>query len=129
MLKLSDLHAAYGQSRALHGVDLEVREGETVCLVGRNGAGKTSTMRAVVQDQIRVTSGGVSFNGCELTGMAPYQVVRTGIGYVDENRRVFASLTVLENLRVPLMPARAGMPPWSIERVFEDRKSTRRNSS
>src|SRR3546814_5840044 len=71
MLKLSDLHAAYGQSRALHGVDLEVREGETVCLVGRNGAGKTSTMRAVVQDQIRVTSGGVSFNGCELTGMAP----------------------------------------------------------
>src|SRR3546814_11944790 len=76
-------------------------------------------MRAVVQDQIRVTSGGVSFNGCELTGMAPYQVVRTGIGYVDENRRVFASLTVLENLRVPLMPARAGMPPWSIERVFD----------
>lgn len=119
MLKLVGVHAAYGQSQALHGVDLNVGAGEVVCLVGRNGAGKTSTMRAIVQDQIRVTEGVISFDGRSLPGMASYQVVRAGIGYVDENRRVFASLTVLENLRVPRMPAREGMRPWSIDRVFK----------
>ena len=101
MLELAGVEAAYGHARALHGIDLVVDEGEVVCIVGRNGAGKTSTLRSIVQDLITVTGGSVRFGGEELAGLAPHEVVRRGIGYVPEDRRVFASLTVAENLTVP----------------------------
>ena len=108
MLELARVEAAYGHARALHGIDLVVDEGEVVCIVGRNGAGKTSTLRSIVQDLITVTGGSVRFGGEDLVGLAPHEVVRRGIGYVPEDRRVFASLTVTENLTVPRSFAGAG---------------------
>ena len=130
MLELAGVEAAYGHARALHGIDLVVDEGEVVCIVGRNGAGKTSTLRSIVQDLITVTGGSVRFGGEELAGLAPHEVVRRGIGYVPEDRRVFASLTVAENLIVPRSFAggggagagaggRAGAGYWTPARVEE----------
>jgi branched-chain amino acid transport system ATP-binding protein len=115
MLSIERLHAAYGRSATLHGVDLAVAEGEVVCLVGRNGVGKTSTMRAIVQELISITQGAVRFDGESLAGLPSHEVIRRGIGYVPEDRRVFAGLTVAENLRVP--PAGRGPRRWTIERV------------
>ena len=119
MLVLERVQAAYGHSQALHGIDLEVNEGEVVCIVGRNGAGKTSTMRCVVQDLIRVTSGSVRFKGEEIAGLEPHAIVRRGVGYVPEDRRVFPSLTVTENLTVPRSLAPAGAGYWTVEKVSE----------
>ena len=125
MLELTGVEAAYGHARALHGIDLVVDEGEVVCIVGRNGAGKTSTLRSIVQDLITVTGGSVRFGGEELAGLAPHEVVRRGIGYVPEDRRVFASLTVAENLTVPRSfagggaGAGAGADYWTPARVEE----------
>ncbi len=117
MLVVEQVRAAYGQSQALHGIDLEVNEGEVVCMIGRNGAGKTSTMRCIVQDLIRVTSGSVRFKGDEIAGLAPHLVARKGIGYVPEDRRVFASLTVAENLIVPRSLAPGGCGYWTVDKV------------
>ena len=119
MLVLERVQAAYGHSQALHGIDLKVNEGEVVCIVGRNGAGKTSTMRCVVQDLIRVTSGSVRFKGEEIAGLEPHAIVRRGVGYVPEDRRVFPSLTVTENLTVPRSLAPAGADNWTVEKVSE----------
>ena len=118
MLEVKQVTAAYGYSQALHGIDLNINEGEVVCLVGRNGAGKTSTMRCIVQDLIAVTSGSVRFEGEEIGQMAPHEIVRRGITYVPEDRRVFASLTVAENLAVPRSFAK-GEQHWDIDSVCE----------
>ena len=118
MLALENVRAAYGHSEALHGVDLSVAEGEVVCLVGRNGVGKTSTMRAIVQEQIRVTQGDVRLDGRSLPGLPSHEVVHRGIGYVPEDRRVFASLTVEENLRVPLPSRAAKTRQWTLDSVY-----------
>lgn len=117
MLKIRALHAAYGSIQALHGVDLDVHEGEVVCLVGRNGVGKTSTMRSIVQEQIRITSGTVEFAGVSVDGVPSHEIIQRGIGYVPEDRRVFPNLTVAENLRV----VRTGMGNgvWTAEKVYE----------
>ncbi|WP_218152300.1 ATP-binding cassette domain-containing protein [Paracoccus pantotrophus] len=112
MLRISDLHAAYGKAEVLHGIDLEVAPGEVVCLIGRNGVGKSSTMKSIVRDQIAVTGGEIVFDGAPLAGMRPHEVIRRGVGYVPEDRRVFASLSVLENLNVPRpVAAAAGRRP------------------
>jgi len=119
VLTLDNVHAAYGHSEALHGVSLTIAEGEAVCLIGRNGAGKSSTMRAIVHDQIHVTGGSVRFHDEELSGLPPHQVVRRGIGYVPEDRRVFPTLTVAENLVVPRSYGKGIARPWTVERVYE----------
>jgi branched-chain amino acid transport system ATP-binding protein len=119
MLRMTNVHAAYGKSEALHGIDLEIAAGEVVCLIGRNGVGKSSTMKAIVRDEITVTSGDVVFDGASLTGMRPHQIVRRGVGYVPENRRVFASLSVLENLRVPRAVTATDRRMWTLEQVFQ----------
>jgi branched-chain amino acid transport system ATP-binding protein len=116
MLKIRSLHAAYGRIEALHGVDLDVGEGEVVCLVGRNGVGKTSTMRAIVQELITVTKGTVEFDGVSVVGQPSHVIINRGIGYVPEDRRVFASLTVAENLRV--VRAGAGKGAWTPDSVY-----------
>lgn len=118
MLKISDLRAAYGKAEVLHGVDLNVEPGEVVCLIGRNGVGKSSTMKSIVRDEITVTSGEVLFDGNSLAGFPPHEVIRLGVGYVPENRRVFASLTVLENLRVPRVVTDPDRRRWSLDEVF-----------
>lgn len=119
MLSLKDVHASYGKAEALHGVDLTVAPGEVVCLIGRNGVGKSSTMKSIVQDQISVRSGAVEFEGQSLVGLRPHDVVRLGVGYVPEDRRVFASLSVLENLKVPRPVKDTSRRTWSLDQVFE----------
>ena len=116
MMKIRQLHAAYGRIEALHGVDLDVGESEVVCLVGRNGVGKTSTMRAIVQELIQVTKGTVEFDGASVVGVPSHDIIKRGIGYVPEDRRAFASLTVAENLRV--VRKGAGNGQWTVDGVY-----------
>jgi branched-chain amino acid transport system ATP-binding protein len=110
------LHTAYGLSRVLFGVSLEVAAGECVCLLGRNGVGKTTTIRSVM-GLLRPTSGRVVWKGSNIAGWAPHRVARAGIGFVPEDRRIFPELTVWENLDVA---ARAGRRNghWNIAAVF-----------
>jgi branched-chain amino acid transport system ATP-binding protein len=113
MLELSGVHASYGRSHVLHGVSLTAGAGEVVCLLGRNGAGKSTTLKAVV-GLVRVERGRIRFHGRDLTGLAPHRISRLGVGFVPEDRRIFADLTVLENLRVGERPG-----GWPLGRVFE----------
>ncbi len=114
MLEVEGLHTFYGKSHILHGVGLEVREGEIVTLLGRNGAGKTTTLRSIM-GLTRARQGSVRIFGQETTALPPYRIAATGVGYVPEGRRVFAALTVEENLKVPL--ERPG--PWTIPRIYQ----------
>ncbi len=117
LLELEDVHAAYGLSRVLFGISLEVNEGECVCLLGRNGVGKTTTMRSVM-GLTPPSAGHVRFKSRDITGWSPYRVARAGIGFVPEDRRIFAELSVWENLDVA---RRAAARPgrWTIEAVIE----------
>jgi branched-chain amino acid transport system ATP-binding protein len=117
LLELQDVHAAYGLSRVLFGISLEVNQGECVCLLGRNGVGKTTTMRTVM-GLTPPSRGRVRFKSGDIAGWAPYRVARAGIGFVPEDRRVFAELSVWENLDVA---RRAAARPghWTIESVTE----------
>src|SRR5579864_252186 len=105
LLAVEDLHAAYGLSRVLFGVSLEVASGECVCLLGRNGVGKTTTMRSVM-GLLPPTGGRILWRGRDIAGWSPHRVARAGIGFVPEDRRVFAELTVWENLDVASRAAR-----------------------
>ncbi|MBI4593505.1 MAG: ABC transporter ATP-binding protein, partial [Candidatus Rokubacteria bacterium] len=113
MLELSDVHAAYGRSRALHGVTLAAGEGEVVALLGRNGAGKSTTLKAIV-GLVEVTSGAISFRGRSVRGLAPHEISRLGVGFVPEDRRIFTDLTVRENLLVGQGEGRR----WTVEHVL-----------
>ena len=114
VLEVKDLHAFYGKSHILHGVSLEVRQGELVTLLGRNGAGKTTTMRALMGLN-RSVQGTVRMFGKDTLGWPAFRIAGQGVGYVPEGRRIFANLTVDENLRVPA--ERPG--PWTIPKIYE----------
>jgi branched-chain amino acid transport system ATP-binding protein len=114
LLEVRDIYTAYGLSRVLFGVSLDVHAGECVCLLGRNGVGKSTTMRSIM-GLTPPRSGRVAFRGADITGWEPYRVARAGIGFVPEDRRIFADLTVWENLDV----AQRGNGSWTIERVFD----------
>jgi branched-chain amino acid transport system ATP-binding protein len=117
LLELEDVHAAYGLSRVLFGISLKVNAGECVCLLGRNGVGKTTTMRSVM-GLTPPSSGHVRFKSRDITGWWPHRVARAGIGFVPEDRRIFAELSVWENLDVARRAA--GRPGrWTIEAVTE----------
>jgi len=113
MLELADVHAVYGRSHVLHGVSLRAGEGEVVSLLGRNGAGKSTTLKAIV-GVVEVTAGEILFDGRSLRDVPTHRVARLGIGLVPEDRRIFAELSVLENLMVG---ARAD-GAWTVERIF-----------
>ena len=98
MLEVRDLHAFYGKSHVLHGVSLDVREGEIVSLLGRNGVGRSTTVKAIM-GQV-AARGEVRFRGESIAGLAPHQVARRGLGYVPEDRAIFPDLTVRENLEL-----------------------------
>ena len=98
-LAVHDIHAAYGISRVLFGISLEVAQGECVCLLGRNGVGKTTTMRAIM-GLTPPSAGRVVWKGEDIAGWPPFRIARSGIGFVPEDRRIFADLTVRENLEV-----------------------------
>ena len=114
ILEVKDLQAFYGKSHILHGVSLEVGEGELVALLGRNGAGKTTTIRSLM-GLMKHMSGTVRMFGKDVSGWPPFRIAASGVGYVPEGRRVFANLTVDENLQVPM--ERPG--PWTVQRIYE----------
>jgi branched-chain amino acid transport system ATP-binding protein len=101
MLTLNGVHTFYGKSHILHGVSLEVRQGEVVGLLGRNGVGKSTTLKTIM-GLVRPSEGSITFEGKNIAGSAPYHLARMGIGFVPEDRRIFKLLTVLENLRTGL---------------------------
>jgi branched-chain amino acid transport system ATP-binding protein len=115
VLRLSEVHAWYGESHILHGVDLSVHEGEVVSLLGRNGAGRTTTLKAVLGLVGRRT-GSIMINGAESVRKAPHEIARMGIGYCPEERGIFASLTCEENLRLPPELVAGGM---TVEEIYE----------
>src|SRR5207247_11449553 len=97
MLEIRGVEAAYGLSRVLHGVTIEARQGEVVSLLGRNGAGKSTTLKAVV-GLVDVTGGSVRLDGRDITALPPHEIAWLGVGWVPEDRRIFSDLTVAENL-------------------------------
>jgi branched-chain amino acid transport system ATP-binding protein len=110
------VHAVYGRSHVLHGVTLAAREGEVVSLLGRNGAGKSTTLKAVV-GLVRVTGGEIRFHGRPLGGLLTHEISQLGVGFVPEDRRIFADLTVRENLMVGARPG--GTRRWTTARLLE----------
>ena len=118
MLELRDVHAVYGRSHVLHGVSLSARAGEVVSLLGRNGAGKSTTLKAIV-GLVEVTRGSITLGERPLRGLPTHVISRAGIGWVPEDRRIFGDLTVRENLMVGEAGAVAGAPRWPIDRVYQ----------
>jgi branched-chain amino acid transport system ATP-binding protein len=114
VLELRGLHAAYGLSRVLHGVSLRAGPGEVVSLLGRNGAGKSTTLKAIV-GLVEVVGGGVHLEGRDITRLATHQISRLGVGWVPEDRRIFGDLTVEENLRVGERSGGA----WHASRIYQ----------
>jgi len=115
IIEIEDIHTFYGTSHILFGISMEVGEGETVCLLGRNGAGKTTTLRSIM-GLTPPRSGRITFKGEEITGKTAYVISRRGIGFVPEDRRIFPSLTVKEQLEVA---RKAGVGNWTVEKVYE----------
>jgi branched-chain amino acid transport system ATP-binding protein len=118
MLAVSGLHTYYGRAHILSDVALEVGRGEVVVLLGRNGAGKSTTLKSVI-GLVRAAAGSIAFEGRPIQSLPPYAIARLGLGYVPEERRIFTELTVAENLSVGRQPPRAGAPSWTPERLFE----------
>jgi len=115
MLRLEGLHTYYGRGHILQGVDLEVPAGEIAAVLGRNGVGKTTTLRSII-GLARPQRGRVLLAGTDVAGWAPHRIVRLGVGYVPEGRMIFPELTVVENIQVAQrVPARQ----WTLERLFE----------
>ncbi|MCX7275318.1 MAG: ABC transporter ATP-binding protein [Burkholderiales bacterium] len=125
-LRITDLHAFYGESHILHGVDLRVNRGEVVTLLGRNGAGRTTSLKSIMGLVGRRT-GSIMINGSESVEMAPHRIAQMGLGYCPEERGIFASLTCEENLMLPPAVASGGMTIDEIYAMFPN-LAERRNS-
>ena len=115
MLRVTDLHAFYGESHILHGIDLHVNRGELITLLGRNGAGRSTTLKSMM-GLVGRASGSVMFNGRELIGLSPHQVARLGVGFCPEERGIFSGLTTEENLLLPPVVRSGGM---TVEEIYE----------
>lgn len=123
LLKVQRLCAWYGAAQVLYDVALDVRRGEVVALMGRNGAGKSTTLKAII-GMLDKRRGEVAFMGHDISNAEPHQAARLGMGFVPEDRRIFTDLTVMENLEVGRQPARrwpdgSSAPLWTPERLFE----------
>jgi branched-chain amino acid transport system ATP-binding protein len=116
MLEVRELHAFYGKSHILQGVSFDVREGEIVSLLGRNGVGRSTTIKAIMGDV--PPHGSIRFNGQEIAGLKPHQIARKGLGYVPENRDIFPGLTVRENLLLGMKSAKDS-GRWTLEDVWK----------
>ncbi len=114
-LKVSDLHAWYGESHVLHGVNLHVNKGEMICILGRNGMGKTTTLRTIM-GILRKRTGQIRFKDHDLMTMPLHKVARAGLGFVPEERGIFATLSVEENLTLPPVVAQGGM---SLDEIYD----------
>ena len=118
LLKVANLNAWYGRAQVLFDLGLEVGRGEVVALMGRNGAGKSTTMKAVM-GLLERRRGDVSFMGHDISALDAFRIARLGLGFVPENRRIFTDLTVVENLEIGRQPPRPGIPEWTHERLFK----------
>jgi len=118
MLEVAGLNAGYGRAHILFDLDLSAAKGEVVVLLGRNGAGKSTALKAMM-GLVRAVSGVVRRFGEPIQDAAPYQIARLGLGYVPEDRRIFTDLSVEENLEVGRQPKRAQAPYWTVQRLFE----------
>ena len=117
MLHVSGLNAYIGRAHILHGLSFGVAAGQVLALLGRNGAGKSTTCRTLM-GLVRPAAGCIRFGGQDIAGWDTHRIARAGLGWVPEDRRVFADLTVLENLEVGRQPPRPGTPAWTPERLF-----------
>jgi len=115
ILQVKDIHTYYETSHILFGVCVSIKEAETVCLLGRNGAGKTTTLRSIM-GLTPPRLGSIQFKGIEITGKSSFEISRLGIGFVPEDRRIFPSLTVREQLEVA---QKKGVGDWTIEKVYD----------
>jgi branched-chain amino acid transport system ATP-binding protein len=118
ILEVNNIYTAYGLSQILFGVSLKVQEGEVISLLGRNGVGKTTTLRSIM-GLTPPRSGSIRWRGEEIAGKPTYQISRLGIGFVPEDRRIFSDLTVWENLDVAIRPSGKKENAWTLERVFD----------
>ncbi|MDE2577400.1 MAG: ABC transporter ATP-binding protein [Hyphomicrobiales bacterium] len=117
LLHVRDLTARYGAAQILFGISFDLNAGEAVALMGRNGAGKSTTMKAIL-GLIDARAGVVVFRGEHISRWPTYKIARAGLAYAPEDRRIFADLTVRENLDIAALPARPGREPWTHERIF-----------
>lgn len=118
-LLVEGIHTYYGTSHILFGIHLVVNPGECVCLLGRNGVGKTTTLKSII-GLVPPKEGKIIYNGQSLIGRPPYEIARMGIGYVPDERLIFPDLTVRENLEIAAKPPVAGgLEPWTIERIYD----------
>ena len=117
LLSVKDLCAWYGHAQVLFGVNLEMHPGEVVALMGRNGAGKSTTLKSIMA-LLDAVSGEIVFEGRNLAGLQAFQIARLGLGYVPEERRIFTELTVLENLEVGKQEERPGAPSWDADKLM-----------
>ena len=118
MLEVAGLNSFYGKAHVLRDLSFSVPRGAVVAFLGRTGAGKTTTMKSVMQ-LLRPASGSVRFQGTELIGLPPHRVAKLGLGYVPEERRIFTDLTVMENLAVGKQPPREGGVTWTVDMLFD----------
>lgn len=118
MLELKEVEAAYGKALILNKMSFSVQSGRVVALLGRNGAGKSTTMKTII-GLLPVQRGQINYRDTSITRLPAHKTARLGLGYVPEDRRVFPDLTVAENMEVGKQPARAGVPEWNTEQLFE----------
>jgi branched-chain amino acid transport system ATP-binding protein len=118
LLQVRDLHAHYGKSHILHGIGFDVAAGECLSLLGRNGSGRSTTLKSLM-GLVRPSAGRVRLRGRELAGAAPNAICRAGLAYVPEEREVFANLTVEENLRMGEQPPQPGAPRWTVQQMYD----------
>jgi branched-chain amino acid transport system ATP-binding protein len=118
LLSIRGLNAHYGRAHILFDISLELRRGQVLALVGRNGAGKSTTLKSIL-GLVRPSAGQVVYAGRRIDREPTYKVSRMGVGYVPEDRRIFTELTVMENLEVGRRQPREGVPHWTTERIFE----------
>jgi len=116
VLRLQDVHTYYGDSHILKGVSLEIKKGELVTLLGRNGAGKTTTLRSIM-GIVPPRQGTIAFEGVNIRAQKPHSIASLGVGYVPEERMIFPSLTVLENLSLPAKGSKGGL--WDLEKIYQ----------
>jgi len=121
MLKANEIHSFYGKSHILQGVSINLEQGNLVCLLGRNGVGKTTTLKSIM-GMVKPAEGSILFKGREIVGRQPYEIARLGIGIVPEDRRIFPSLTVHENLLMGVVKRPESLSVgerWSVEKVYD----------
>lgn len=118
LLAVQGLTAFYGTSQALFGLDVTVKAGQIMALIGRNGAGKSTTLRTIM-GILPARDGTLKLRGQSIKGLAPYRISRIGLGYVPEDRQIFPAHTILENLELGIKPGRPDLPEWTLQRIYE----------